>query len=228
MRKNKVIIVEDHYGPARGLARLIDDTPDMVVEAIATAVDEAVSVIVELKPACVVLDYRLANDTGLEVVLGVREYLQNPRFVVYTGHDEPHIIDKMFQAGVHGYVLKQDQDIETLFTAMRKAINDERYATPDVIKTHLEWVAKLGETGHCIGGASRLSMFSTRELEVFVSLSRGLSVKDIAEKMALRKTTVRTYIRRVSEKIGVSNINELQRFAYLYADREDQKSLYET
>jgi DNA-binding NarL/FixJ family response regulator len=191
--KIKVLVVDDHPVVRHGILAMLRYEPD--IELVGDAADgaEAVRLILERRPDVVLLDLRLPQLSGVEVMREVRQRLQATRFLVLTTYDTDEYIGPALAAGAQGYLLK-DATPDELVRAVRSLMQGGAALEPGVAARLL---GRMSE-----GDPEELS---ARELEVLRLLVAGASNKSVAAQLGLSENTVKSHISRIFGKLRVQS-----------------------
>ena len=204
----RVYLVDDHPLIRQGLAGLIAQEADLEVCGQACSADEAVSAILASKPDVVVLDLKLRESSGLDVIQEVHRRMPDIRVLVCSVYDEPSFVERAFRMGASGYVSKQEAGQQVL-KAIRNVHQGGMYVSPklrdEVLSTFL----------HGQGGANEdpLDKLSDREAQVFQLMGEGLRIRDIAERLCLSHRTIETYRDGIKNKLNLDSSHEVVRRA---------------
>jgi DNA-binding NarL/FixJ family response regulator len=193
----RVLVVDDHPVVRQGLMAILRFKPE--IELVGEAADgaEAVQLILERQPDVVLLDLRLPQLSGIDVMRQVRPRAPAVRFLVLTTYDTDAYIAPALAAGAHGYLLKD--------------------ATPDELMRAIRSLTQGGapiEAGVAARiltrAADRMSgeALSERELDVLRWLATGASNKTIAARLDLSENTVRSHISHILQKLNVQSRGE--------------------
>jgi len=190
-----VSIVEDDGGVRDSLARLLRQTKDMRLLAIYACAETALSEVPRVRPDILLMDINLPAMNGIECVGKLHSLDPSLRVIMLTVYESPEQIFDALRAGAIGYVLKQRPAGELL-----EAIRDAHQGGSPMSSQIARKVVQFFQTGGQAGVGSQLS---AREVEVLKLLSQGHLIKEIAEQLGISFVTVRTYIRRIYEKLHV-------------------------
>jgi len=141
------------------------------------------------------MDINLPGMDGIECVRKLKELKPSLRIVMLTVYENPDRIFNALTAGAIGYVLKRRPAAELL-----NAIRDAHYGGAPMSSHIARKVVQFFQTNVPTDEAGELS---DREREVLEFLAKGYLIKEIADQLELRFETVRTYVRRIYEKMHV-------------------------
>ena len=127
----RVLIVDDHFATRLGLTLPINSEPDMTVVAEASTGAKAIELYRELRPDVLLLDYRLPDQTGVDVLEAIRGEFTDANIVILTMFDGEEDIHRAVEAGAKGYVTKS-AECEDVLTAIRDVAAGGTYFSADV------------------------------------------------------------------------------------------------
>jgi DNA-binding NarL/FixJ family response regulator len=181
-----LVVVEQHDVLRDGLAVLLERR-GFAVLGCATTAARAEEVISECNPDVAVVGVDLPDERGTELIRRLQGQVDGTRFVIYTGLEEPDLLEAAYRSGARGLVAKP-AGLPALVEALRKVWRGGRYFDP-----HFSPKAANGD-----GPAKALS---GREAEVLTLLARGLTGEEIAQRLVLSPETVRTHVRNAMGKL---------------------------
>jgi DNA-binding NarL/FixJ family response regulator len=190
-----VSIVEDDSGLREGLVRLLKQTREFCCVAQYADAETALKEILQLRPDVVLMDINLPGMSGVECVQRLHTIAPALRIVMLTVYENPEQIFKALTAGAIGYLLKQRPSADLL-----DAIRDAHQGGSPMSSQIARKVVQFFQTGSQTDVGAQLS---AREAEVLKLLSKGHLIKEIADQLGINFVTVRTYIRRIYEKLHV-------------------------
>jgi DNA-binding NarL/FixJ family response regulator len=188
-----VLIVEDHQVVAEGLAALINNQKDMTVVGHAGSVAESIARAAELDPDVVLLDFRLPDGTGGDAGIGIRQVKPDIRLIFLTREDSDAARFAALEAGASAFIHKS-RAAQEVVDAIRLVANGGSLFTPRTIASLLTKKREM---------ESQLERLTVREKEVLRLMAEGTSSRDIAGRLGISYTTVRTHIRSLGSKLGV-------------------------
>ncbi len=189
----RLVVVDDHPVVRHGLVSMLHYEPDMQVVGEAGNGATAVAAILEHKPDVVLLDLRLPQLSGIEVMKQVRAREPGVRFLVLTTYDTDEYIVPALNAGAQGYLLK-DTTPDELTRAIRALAQGGAPLEPGVAAKLIESMSDKDE-----------DELSGREMDVLRLLVAGASNKAIAAQLNLSENTVKSHTSHIFSKLHVQS-----------------------
>ncbi|MCC7165761.1 MAG: response regulator transcription factor [Anaerolineae bacterium] len=189
----RLVVVDDHPIVRHGLVSMLHYEPDMQIVGQAGDGAQAVRVILEQNPDVVLLDLRLPELSGIDVMKHVRAQQTSTRFLVLTTYDADEYIMPALSAGAQGYLLKDASPAE-LTRAIRSLASGGSPLEPAV-------AARLLTSMH----DDKEDELSAREMDVLKLLVEGASNKIIASQLNLSENTVKSHLSHIFSKLRVSS-----------------------
>lgn len=209
-RKIRVFIVDDHPIVRHGLAQVIGQEPDFEICGEAAEASTAFRQIEQTKPDLAIIDIMLRDASGLELIKQIRACNDQVKMLVTSMHDETLYAERALRAGAMGYV-KKEEAVTKVIEAMRQVLKGKIYLSPAMADHFLHRALRGGEEPE----RSPIERLSDRELEVFELIGRGLTTRQIAERLHLSTKTIETHREHIKAKLQLKNNNELVRQAVL-------------
>jgi DNA-binding NarL/FixJ family response regulator len=189
----RVLVVDDHALLRTGVAKIINQEPDLRVVAEAGNGVEALEAYERYRPDVTLLDLRMPVMEGVEVVRQIRERDARARVIVLTTYDTDDEISRALKAGAKAYVLK-DISAEDLIACIRDVLAGKTYLAPAA-------AARLAE------GVTHVRL-TPRELATLRLMADGRSNKEIAGALGISERTVKTHLGHLFEKLAVTSRTE--------------------
>lgn len=189
----RVMSIDDHPLLREGIATIINNQPDMTLIASAATGAEGVKTFNQLKPDVTLVDLRLPDLSGIEVIIAIRGENPDARLIVLTTFEGDVEIQRALKAGAFGYLLKNmppKQIVDTI-----RAVHLGKRVIPPPIAMHI---------AEHITDAS----LSERELEVLRHVAEGNRNREIAELLQISEETVKVHLKHVLEKLDASDRTE--------------------
>jgi DNA-binding NarL/FixJ family response regulator len=200
-----VFIADDHAIIREGLAALLVAQPDIRIAGTAGNGREALAGVLQAKPAVVILDIAMPEMNGIEAARQIHAALPQARIVILSMHAGAEHVFQALEAGARGYLLKESAAKE-IVDAVRTVQLGRRYLSAKVAEVLADRVGRRT-------AVSPLESLSARERQILKLVADGLSSVRIAEMLHLSPKTVDTYRSRLMEKLNLSDIASLVKFA---------------
>jgi two-component system, NarL family, response regulator LiaR len=196
----RVVICDDQTIVRDGLEMLLKLEPDM--EVVGTAGDgaAAVEMVTLKKPDMVLMDLKMPVMNGVEATRRIRSQFPDIRVLVLTTYADDEWVFDAIQAGASGYLLK-DTPRADVIKAIRGTAEGKTYVDPSVAGK----VLRQASSHHAQPSTNITSDLTDREIEVLQLIAKGLSNKDISEKLFLSEGTIRNHVSAILAKLGVAD-----------------------
>ncbi|GIH96522.1 DNA-binding response regulator [Planobispora siamensis] len=203
----RVMVVDDHPMWRDGVARDLAEAGYEVVAAVGEGA-QALRVAAAVRPEIVVLDLQLPDLSGVEVARGLAAADPPPRVLVLSASGEQDDVLEAVKAGAAGYLLKSASK-EDFLEAVRRTAEGDAVFTPGLAGLVLGEYRRLAAQPAPAQGPS----LTERETEVLRLVAKGLSYKQIAERLVLSHRTVQNHVQNTLNKLQLHNRVELVRYA---------------
>jgi DNA-binding NarL/FixJ family response regulator len=204
----RVMVVDDHPMWRESVARDLTEAGYDVIAAVGDGA-QAVRVGTSLRPDVVVLDLQLPDLSGVDVITALCKDGVAVRILVLSASGEHQDVLDAVKAGATGYLVKSAGRTEFLAAVARTAEGDAVF-TPGLAGLVLGEFRRLAATPADDGDAPRLT---DRETEILRLVAKGLSYKQIAERLVLSPRTVQNHVQHTLGKLQLHNRIELVRYA---------------
>jgi DNA-binding NarL/FixJ family response regulator len=186
----RVLAVDDHPLLREGIAGLIKGERDMELVAEASDGEEAIKQFRLHRPDVTLMDLQMPKLNGTEAISRIREEFPNAKIIVLTTYSGDVQVLRAIRAGARGYILKAHVGRE-LLEAIRSVNAGHKRIPPEI-------AAGLAE--HAADDA-----LSSREMDVLRLIASGNSNKQIADKLSIGETTVKSHITNILSKLGAND-----------------------
>ncbi|MEV6901482.1 response regulator transcription factor [Amycolatopsis sp. NPDC051372] len=203
-----VLICDDQELVRVGLRMIVDSQPDLDVVAEAGDGAEAVRIARERRPDLVLMDVRMPVLDGVAATERICAALPDVRVLVITTFDLDEYAYSALRAGASGFLVK-DAPSDEMLVAIRGVLRGDAMVSPSVTRRLLDRYL----TGRPVESA-KLGSLTEREKDVLGLIARGLSNGEIAGKLIIGETTVKTHVGRVLAKLGLRDRVHAVVFAY--------------
>ena len=199
----KVLIVDDHPGVVSGCRSLFASDPSVKIEGAGNAKSGYLA-FVEGKPDITVIDIKLPDVSGFELMRQIRKEDPDARIIMFSMNDDPAFVVRAIEMGAQGYLSKSD-DPRLFVSAVLKVAAGENYISP-----HL---AEAVTFSSAVVKANPTNKMTTRELEILTLLRRGDKIAEIAEALGISYKTVANTTSLLKQKLGARSHSDLIRIA---------------
>lgn len=208
MKRQRILIVDDHEVVRLGLRALLDRHPDFEVVGEASTAEEAVIKTLDRRPDVVVMDVRLPGGSGIDACEQIGAQAPECQVIILTSYAEDEMLFNAIRAGAAGYVLKQIGGAE-LVRAIETVGRGESLLDPALTSRVFAEVRRAAVAAE----AAAFSELTPQELNVLSGIASGKTNRAIAEILHLSPGTVRNYVSNILSKLNVSNRAEAAAYA---------------
>ena len=188
-----VLLIDDHDLIRQGLRRAFERSEDFTVIGDAASLGQGEQQVASLKPQVVVIDLRLPDGSGLDLVRKMRQHVPTLGIVVLTMYAGDEQLFAALDAGASAFVPKDAPAEDVVAAARHAAVSPRSFTAPDLAEAMQR---RLKPTG---------PQLSPREREVLDLLAEGLGVAAIARKLYISESTAKTHISKIYDKLGAAN-----------------------
>jgi DNA-binding NarL/FixJ family response regulator len=204
----RVMVADDHVLFRQGMKKLIETMPG--IEVIGEASDglELLNLLGKLSPDMVLVDISMPNLRGIEAAREIKALYPHTKVLILTMHKSKQYLYHAISAGAHGYLLKEDSDIELLAaieTIRGGGIYVPQSLSRELTKDMLRWRLESGKT---IGEG-----LSLRETEVMRLIAEGKTNSEIGNLLSISPRTVENHRAHVLRKLNLKGTADIVRYA---------------
>lgn len=207
----RVLIADDQMLARQGLRVFLQSTKDVEVVGEAANGREAVKKALSLRPHVVLMDVMMPEMDGIDAARVIHERVPEAQVLMITVYADQDLLHKAVKSGAVGYVLK-DISPEDLVRAIRSVHNGKSTINPQLARKMVELLRDVGQISKTTA-VRKLHGLTLREVEVLTLVARGLGDKEIALKLYLSESTVKTHLRSVYQRLNVRNRAQAAAFA---------------
>jgi two-component system, NarL family, response regulator DevR len=193
----RVLICDDHEVVREGLRGLIARQAGMSVVGEAGTVADSIEAAARAKPDVVIMDVRLPDGSGVEACRTIREARPETRVIMLTSYADDDALFASIIAGASGYLLKQTRG-QAVVDAITAVAAGRSLLDPDVTGKVLE---RLRESR---AEDPALAALTEQERKVLAGLAEGKTNREIGEALFLSEKTVKNYVSRILDKLGLA------------------------
>jgi DNA-binding NarL/FixJ family response regulator len=204
----RIVLADDHVIFRQGMKRLIDLEPGLQVVGEASDGIQLMQCIEDQRPDMAILDISMPGTGGIGMTREIRSHYPRVKVLILTMHNNNEYLYAAIATGAHGYLLKEDSDIE-LFEAIKIIRGGKTYLTAKM-------AGGLAESMHKLPEGSRQSpskTLSSREQQVLKLIAEGKLNREIAALLQISIRTVENHRAKIMKKLNLNNTADLVRFA---------------
>ena len=212
MGKIKIMLAEDHVLVREGTKEMLDREEDIGVVAEAGDGEEAVRLASELDLDIVIMDIALPKLNGIEATKQIKANNPGTAVLVLTAYDDDEYVFALLEAGAAGYLLK-DVSSDELVGAIRAVHAGESMLHPAIARKVVDRFSQHA------GGSQQeapLEELTEREIEVLQLAGKGITNREVADRLSISDRTVQAHLSHIFNKLGVGSRTE----AVVYALRK--------
>jgi len=200
----RVAVVDDHPHVAIALRALLDETPDIRLVAESRRGGDVLALVRRARPDVLLLDLFIEPEfDALAVARRLRADFPDLKICLLSAYVEPSLVRDLLQAGVHGYILKDDDYVSRIDAIVRDLADGRLYLSPQAYEA-LAQATRAEEVEQPL---------TEREIEILRLARRGLPNPQIAQALHISPGTVRNHLSAVYRKLGVHSRHEALQIA---------------
>jgi two-component system nitrate/nitrite response regulator NarL len=212
----RVVLADDHVFVRDGIKSLLENEANIEVVGEATDGLEALKIVESCKPDLLILDIRMPNMTGIEVVEKLRSQNNLVKIVMLSMHESEEYVLKSIKAGADGYLLKGSSKEEFL-KALHTIANGGKYFSGDISSILIGQLTNSTSVQEPKPMQDEEQLITKREREILKLLLSGKGNKEIAEALDISKRTAEVHRFNLMKKLKVKNLMELSNKANEYS-----------
>ena len=204
----RILLADDHRIVREGIRTLLEKHSDLQVVAEAGHGWEAIKLARELLPDVAILDVTMPELNGMEATRQILD--ENPAIKVIglSVHIDKGIASEMFKAGASGYLTKECA-LEELVKAIRRVMTGQKYLSEAIAESVVGDFVEL----HSYSDGIKAPKLTVKERLILQFIAEGKSTKEIAGDLDLSIKTVETHRLRIMNKLGITNVAGLVKYA---------------
>ena len=194
----RIVLVDDHAMVRRGLATFLKVFDDLELAGEAASGEDAIQLCAQVLPDVVLMDMVMPDMDGVTATRAIRRQFPEVQVVALTSFKEEGLVQNALQAGAIGYLLK-DVSADELAQAIRAAHAGRATLSPEAAQALVQAAAQPPTPGHDL---------TERERDVLALLVQGLNNTQIADKLVVSPSTIKSHVSHILAKLGVASRTE--------------------
>ncbi|HFF8522783.1 TPA: two-component system response regulator NarL [Providencia rettgeri] len=197
--QSTILLIDDHPMLRNGVKQLISLEPTLRVIGEADDGETGIKIAEEYDPDLILLDLNMPGMNGFEVLCNLRNHELSGRIILFTVSNYGEDLINALKHGADGYLLK-DMEPEKLIVALKEAASGKMVVSPTLASVLAESLRdNRTSTEHS------LSVLTPRETHILDLISRGLSNKQIANKLNITESTVKVHVKHLLKKLNLKS-----------------------
>lgn len=197
----RIAVVDDHPLVREGIEAVLGCQPDMEIVGYAGSLQEARKLIATKNPDMVLLDLKIGDEHGLDLVKDIRARNHECAIVVLTAFFDGQDIKRAMDLNIKGFLLKEALP-EEMVAAVRIVSKGRLYIDPDIME---EILNKKKDHG--------LDQLTPREVDVLKAVAKGMNNREIASNLFVTESTVKKHISQILSKLELKDRTQAALFA---------------
>lgn len=202
----RVMLVDDHTMVRRGLATFLKAFDDLELVGEAADGDAAIQLCARILPDVVLMDLVMPDVDGVTATRAIRQRFPTVRVIALTSFKDEKLVQNTLQAGAIGYLLK-DVSADQLAQAIRAAHAGRVTLSPEAAQALVQAATQPRQPGHDL---------TERERAVLALMVEGFNNTEIAEKLVVSSSTIKSHVSHILAKLGVASRTEAVALAVRY------------
>jgi DNA-binding NarL/FixJ family response regulator len=203
-----VVLADDHTIVRDGLRALLEANPEIKVVGDAANGRQVVSLVKELQPDVVIMDISMPEMNGIDATRQILEASPQVRVIILSMLGTADHVFHALQAGVRGFLLKESAGREVMEAVQAVYVSEMYFSRPITYTLINDYMQARVDTQ-----TGSLESLSLRENEILCLVVEGKTSAEIGKSLHLSPKTVESYRSRMMQKLGVSGLPELIKFA---------------
>jgi DNA-binding NarL/FixJ family response regulator len=203
----RIVIADDHPVVRRGLAQFIADEDELEVVAECADGEAAVAAVEELRPDVLIVDLRMPQGDGLDVLRRLNLMRSPPATVLLAGNVSDEDVVEAMRLGVKGVVLKEMAP-SLLVACIRKVASGGTWLEKEAVGRAFEKILRAEQARQKVR-----EVLTPREIDIVRMVAQGFGNREIGEKLFISEGTVKTHLHSVYEKLAVKGRVQLANYA---------------
>ena len=214
----RVMIVDDHELVRSGLRATLEPEEDLEVVGEAGSAAQAIDDVASFRPDLILMDVRMEGMSGIEACRVIKSAHPQVNVLMLTSFGEDEAVMSSIMAGASGYLLKNVRRAD-LIRSIRAVAQGHNLLDPSVTGKVMDRLVRLAAREE----ERVVEAISEREREVLALVAKGLTNREIAERLVISENTARNHVSRILDKLGLSRRSEAASFAAQHGLLDEKK-----
>lgn len=210
MHMIRLLIVDDQSLVRQGLKAMLSLEPDLEIVGLADKVESAIALVEDLQPDMVLMDLQMPVMNGNTAIGIIRERFPNTKVLVLSTYDNDRDVAQAIRAGAKGYLLK-DMPSQELVDAIRCIHRGYAQLAPGLLERVVNQQQIQASPSEFASPV--LAELTPRELDVARLVAHGATNQEIAQKLFISESTVKTHINSIFHRLNLKNRSQLAIYA---------------
>jgi len=194
----RVMLVDDHTMVRRGLATILKVFDDLELAGEAANGEDAIQLCTQVLPDVVLMDMVMPDMDGVTATRAIRQQFPEVQVIALTSFKDRGLVQEALQAGAIGYLLK-DVSADALAQAIRAAHAGRATLSPEAAQALVQAATQPPTPGHDL---------TERERDVLILMVEGLNNTQIADRLVVSPSTIKSHVSHILAKLGVASRTE--------------------
>lgn len=199
--KIKVYIIEDQINILKTQMKVLSKFEEIEVIGSSMSAEPALEEVKNLMPNVILMDLGLPDISGIELTASIKKLYPEIEILVFTIFNEEEKVIQAIKAGASGYILKGTSG-ERMVYAIKSVFEGGSFIQPSLAKSLLKYFTQKPEREDFIDTPVKLT---EREVEILQMIAKGLSNNEVATVLKISKSTIRTHLEHIYQKMEVTN-----------------------
>lgn len=213
MEKIRVLLVDDHQIILDGIRTMLLNEPNISICGAYVSGVDALENAIKHKPHVIITDIMMPEMGGLDFIKSLKANHVDSKILVLSMFLSVDYIQNAVQAGVNGFLMKQNATRDELMKAVCMLMDGKNYFNTEVANTIISASFNEAPDKHNITDSEKMNSLSKREIEVLKLFAAGLSNKEISDKLYISLRTVETHKFNMITKLNLKSYVDLIKFA---------------
>lgn len=199
--KIKVYIIEDQINILKTQMKVLSKFEEIEIIGSSMSAEPALEEVKNLKPNVILMDLGLPDISGIELTASIKKLYPEIEILIFTIFNEEDKVIQAIKAGASGYILKGTSG-ERMVYAIKSVFEGGSFIQPSLAKSLLKYFTQKPEREDFIDSPVKLT---DREVEILQMIAKGLSNNEVATVLKISKSTIRTHLEHIYQKMEVTN-----------------------